>query len=142
MYSYFAKKPDYGYILGYVGTKPETYSQALTEMLNQFKLITQELPPSDEVVRARDSIVNSFVFKFPTPFDLITERAAYEYYGYGPEYLDNYVENLAKVDPKAVLETSRKLFKPEDALIFVIGNSKKFDKPLADFGPVTELKED
>ena len=142
VYSYFAKKPDYGYILGYVGTKPETYSQALTEMLAQFKLITRELPPADEVARARDSIVNSFVFKFPTPFDLISERAAYEYYGYGPEYLDNYVENLAKVDPKAVLETSRKLFKPEDALIFVIGNSKKFDKPLADFGPVTELKED
>jgi len=49
---------------------------------------------------------------------------------------------MAKVDPKAVLETSRQLFKPENAMIFVIGNSKKFDKPLSTFGNVTELKED
>ncbi|MHB0996781.1 MAG: M16 family metallopeptidase [Elusimicrobiales bacterium] len=142
VYAYAAKKPDYGYILAYCGTKPETYSQALTEMLKQFKLIASEPAPAEEVARARDSIVNSFVFRFPTPFELIAERAAYEYYGYKADYLDNYVENIAKTDPKAVLETSGRLFKPENAALFVIGNSKKFDKPLSEFGPVTVLKED
>ncbi len=142
VYSYSAKKPDYGYTLAYLGTKPETYSQALSELLKQFKLITEVAAPADEVTRARDSIVNSFVFRFPTPFDLITERASYEYYGYKPDYLDNYVENIARTDSKAVLETAKNLFKPEEAMLFVIGNSKKFDKPLSEFGTVTELKED
>jgi predicted Zn-dependent peptidase len=142
VYSYFAKKPDYGYILAYCGTKPETYSQALSELVAQFNLIKKEAAPADEVTRARDSIVNSFVFRFPTPFELITERASYEYYGYPADYLDNYVENLARTDPKAVLETSQKMFNPDAAQILVIGNSKKFDKPLSEFGPVTALKED
>lgn len=142
VYAYSAKKPDYGYTLAYCGTKPETYSQALTEMLRQFKLITEEAAPAEEVTRARDSIVNSFVFRFPTPFELLTERASYEYYGYKADYLDNYVENIAKADPAAVLAASRRLFKPDEAMLFVIGNSKKFDRPLSEFGPVTELKED
>lgn len=142
VYSYFAKKPDYGFINASCGTKPETYSQALSEILNQFRLIKTEPAQEAEVKRAKDSIINSFVFRFATPFDLISERALYEYYKYPTDYLDTYVDNMAKVDPKAVLETSQKLFKPEDALIFVIGNSKKFDKPLSDFGPVTEWKED
>ncbi len=142
VYSYSAKKPDYGYSLAYCGTKPETVSQALAEMLRQHKLITEEAAPAEEVTRARDSIVNSFVFRFPTPFELITERASYEYYGYKADYLDNYVENIAKTDPATVLETAKKLFKPEDAMLFVIGNSSKFDKPLSEFGAVTELKED
>jgi zinc protease len=142
VYSYSAKKPDYGYSLAYCGTKPETYSQALSEMIKQFKLIREEAAPGEEVTRARDSIVNSFVFRFPTPFELIAERAAYEYYGYPETYLDNYVDNIAATNPAAVLETSKKLFHPEDAMIFVIGNAKKFDKPLSEFGPVTELKED
>lgn len=142
VYSYSAKKPDYGYTLAYCGTKPETYSKALAEMLRQFKLIGEEAAPAEEVARSRDSIVNSFVFRFPTPFELIAERAAYEYYGYKADYLDNYVQNVAKTDPKSVLETSRQLFKPESAMLFVIGNSKKFDRPLSEFGPVTELKED
>ncbi|OGS54475.1 MAG: hypothetical protein A3J79_07750 [Elusimicrobia bacterium RIFOXYB2_FULL_62_6] len=142
VYSYFAKKPDFGFINASCGTKPETYSQALSEMLRQFELIKTEAAPDAEVKRAKDSIINSFVFRFPTPFDLISERALYEYYAYPADYLDTYVENMAKVDAKAVLETSQKLFKPADALIFVVGNSKKFDKPLSDFGPVTEWKED
>lgn len=142
VYSYSAKKPDYGYTLAYCGTKPETYSQALSEMLRQFSIIRTEAAPAEEVARSRDSIVNSFVFRFPTPFELITERAAYEYYGYKPDYLDNYVANIARTDPKSVLDTSAALFKPEAATLFVIGNSKKFDKPLSEFGPVTELKED
>ena len=142
VYSYFAKKPDYGYIIGYCGTKPETYSQALSEMLKQFSVMAAEQAPAEEVTRAKDSLVNSFVFKFPTPFELITERASYEYYGYPGDYLDNYVENIAKVNPAEVLATAGKLFKPENSLIFVIGNSAKFDKPLTEFGPVTELKED
>ncbi|MBU1569920.1 MAG: insulinase family protein, partial [Proteobacteria bacterium] len=89
-----------------------------------------------------DSIINSFVFRFPTPFDLISERALYEHYAYPADYLDTYVDNMARVDPKAVLETSQKLFKPESSFVFVIGNTKKFDKPLSEFGPVTEVKED
>lgn len=142
VYSYFAKRPDYGFINASCGTKPETYSQALSELLRQFELIKTELAPDAEVKRAKDSIINSFVFRFPTPFDLISERALYEYYAYPADYLDTYVDNMAKVDPKAVLETSQKLFKPESSFIFAIGNAKKFDKPLSDFGPVTEVKED
>ena len=141
VYSYSVKKPDYGYSLAYCGTNPETCGQALSEILRQYELISREAAPAEEVKRARDSIVNSFVFRFPTPFDLITERASYEYHGYEAGYLDNYVENLSKVSPAAVLETSGKLFKPEGAMLFVIGNSRKFDKPLSAFGPVTELKE-
>ena len=142
VYSYFSKKPDYGFINASCGTKPETYSQALSEMISQFDLIKTEIAPADEVKRAKDSIINSFVFRFSTPFDLISERALYEYYNYPADYLDTYVDNMAKVDPKAVLDTSKKFFKPENALIFVIGNSKKFDKPLSAFGNVVEVKED
>ncbi|MBU2573085.1 MAG: insulinase family protein [Elusimicrobia bacterium] len=142
VYSYFAKRPDYGFINASCGTKPETYSQALSELLRQFELIKTETAPDAEVKRAKDSIINSFVFRFPTPFDLISERALYEHYAYPADYLDTYVDNMARVDPKAVLETSQKLFKPESSFVFVIGNTKKFDKPLSEFGPVTEVKED
>ena len=142
VYSYFSKRPDFGVINASCGTKPETYSKALSEILRQFELIRTAAAPADEVKRAKDSVINSFVFRFATPFDLISERALYEHYAYPRNYLDTYVDNMAKVDAKAVLETSQKLFKPADAMIFVIGNKKKLDKPLSEFGPVTEVKED
>jgi len=54
----------------------------------------------------------------------------------------NYVQDISKVDAAQLLTVGKNYFNPEDAMIFVIGNSKKFDKPLSEFGPVTELKED
>jgi len=142
VYSYFSKRREYGHLNASCGTKPETYSLALSEMLRQFAIMKNEPVPAAELDDSKNSIINSFVFRFATPFALLNERALYEHYGYPPDYLDKYVDNLSRVDAEAVLEVSKQLFKPEDALIFVIGDPDKFDKPLSDFGPVTELKED
>ncbi len=142
VYSSFAKRPDYGYVFAYCGTKPETYSQALEEMLKQFKLMKEKPVSVQELNVAKNSIINSFVFRFPTPFSLMEERAAYELYGYKKDYLDNYTEQISKITQADVLETSKKILAPETAMIFVIGDSKKFDKPLSSFGEVIELKED
>ena len=92
--------------------------------------------------RGKDAIINPFVFKFPTPFKLISERASEEFYNLKDGYLDNYVSRMRKVSQDDILATAKKFYDTQNALIFVIGNSKKFDKPLSEFGPVTELKED
>jgi len=52
------------------------------------------------------------------------------------------VKNISAVTRESALAAASKLYDPDNALIFVIGNSKKFDKPLSEFGTVTELKED
>ncbi|MBI4655337.1 MAG: insulinase family protein [Elusimicrobia bacterium] len=142
VYSYYAKRPDYGFILGYLGTKPESTGQAISEMIMQFDLMKKEPVTGEELKRGKDAIINPFVFRFPTPFAIVSERALYEHYGYADDYLDSYVNNIANTSEKTILDATGKLFKPESALIFVIGDSKKFDKPLSEFGPVTELKED
>lgn len=140
--SYFAKRPGPGFINAYCGTRPETCAKAISEMLRQFGLMTAGKVTEEELRRAKDSVVNSFVFRFATPFDMISERALYEHYSYQPRYLDDYVGNIGKVDADAVLRTSRALFRPDDAMILVIGDQGRFDRPLSDFGPVTVLKED
>jgi len=131
-----------GFTYTYCGTKPETYSQALAEILKQLERAGSEPVPQDELKRGKDAIINPFVFKFPTPFKLISERASEEYYNLRDGYLDNYVSRIRKVSQDDLLATAKDIFDTKNALIFVIGNSKKFDKPLSEFGPVTELKED
>ena len=142
VYSFFREYPDQGWLLAYCGTKPETYSQALEEILKQFQLMKEKPVSIQELNLAKNSIINSFVFKFPTPFSLINKRASNEFYGYSKDYLDNYTKEISKITRENVLETSKKVLNPDNALIFVIGNSKKFDKPLSTFGKVTVLKED
>lgn len=140
--SYFAKRPDVGFINAYCGTKPGACVKAASEILRQFELMKDSPASEEEVRRARESVINSFVFRFSTPFDLISERALYEHYGYPAAYLDSYVAKIGAVDPEAVLAAGRALFRPERALVFVVGKAAEFDRPLSDLGPATEVKED
>lgn len=137
-----ARRSKNGFTYTFCGTKPETYSQALAEILKQLEKVASEPIPQDELKRGKDAIINPFVFKFPTPFKLISERASEEYYNLRDGYLDNYVSRIRKVSQDDLLAAAKDIFDTKNALIFVIGNSKKFDKPLSEFGPVTELKED
>lgn len=131
-----------GFTYTYCGTKPETYSQALSEILKQLERAGSEPVPQDELKRGKDAIINPFVFKFPTPAKLISERASEEFYNLKDGYLDNYVSRIRKASQDDLLAAAKDIYDTKNALIFVIGNSKKFDKPLSEFGPVTELKED
>jgi len=140
--AYSGKRTKNGFTYTYCGTKPETYSQALAEILKQLERAGSEPIPQDELKRGKDAIINPFVFKFPTPAKLITERASEEFYHLKDGYLDNYVSRIRNVGQNDILATAKDIFDTKNALIFVIGNSKKFDKPLTEFGAVTELKED
>lgn len=139
--SYSASLREGGFLVTSCGTKNETYSQALSEMLKQLGLVGSAPVTPEELERSKGSTINPFVFKFSTPHKLAVERALEEYYGYEKGHLDNYVKAISAVDTAAA-QAAGKRFDPADAVIYVIGNSKKFDKPLSEFGPVTVLKED
>jgi predicted Zn-dependent peptidase len=143
IYSTYAKRSDRpGHLFVYCGTKPETYSQALGEIMSQLARMTREPLSAAELEEAKTSKANSFVFTFRTPFDIVTQRAMLERYGYPADYLETYVDNLNAVTGEAAFAAARGFFDPARAEIFVIGDSKKFDKPLSEFGPVTKLEED
>ncbi|MBI5743935.1 MAG: insulinase family protein [Elusimicrobia bacterium] len=143
VYSASVRHTEYpGHLFAYCGTKPETYSQALSEILKQLKIAKTEPLSQQELDDAKGAKINSFVFMFKTPFDVVSQRALLEHLGFGPDYLETYVSNVSGVTRDSAFAAASKIFDPDNALIFVIGNSKKFDKPLSEFGPVTELKED
>ncbi len=140
--TYPAEYSQSGYIATTCGTKPETYSQALTEMLHQLKYAGEAPVTPAELERSKGATINPFVFKFSTPHKLAMQKAEEEFYGFPKGYLDNYVEKISGVTQGSVLDAGKRFLNPDDALIFVIGDARKFDKPLSDFGVVTELKED
>ena len=140
--TYSAGLRERGFLSSFCGTKSETYSQALAEILRQLGLVGSEPVSKEELERSKGSIINPFVFKFSTPHKLATERALEEFYGYRKGYLNSYVEDISKIDAAGIQAVGAKYFDPSNAVIFVIGNSKKFDKPMSEYGPVTEVKED
>jgi predicted Zn-dependent peptidase len=71
-----------------------------------------------------------------------SQKARLEYYHYPDGYLENYRDNIAKVTTEDVLRVAKKYLHPEALKLVVVGDAKRFDKPLSTFGKVEEIKLD
>src|SRR6185369_3497107 len=120
-------------------TKAETAAKAVSLMKEIIAGMTKAPVTDQELKAARESIINFFMFGFPSPASIVTQRARLEYYGYPVDYLEKYRDNIARVTKDDVLSVARKHLKPEAFKMVVVGDAAKFDKPLSVFGTVREL---
>jgi predicted Zn-dependent peptidase len=120
-------------------TKAESTGKAISLMKEIIAGMTKEEVTDQELNTAREYIINSFMFGFTSPASIVTQRARLEFYGYAPDYLENYRSNISKITKADVLAAAQRHLKPETFKLVVIGDASKFDKPLASFGTVREL---
>lgn len=120
-------------------TKSESTVRAITLMRDIIAGMTAAPVTDQELALAKDAIVNSFMFGFTKPDVVVNQQARLEFFGYPEGYLENYRDNIARVSRDDVLRVARKYLHPEAMVLVVVGNDRKFDKPLATLGPVREI---
>jgi predicted Zn-dependent peptidase len=120
-------------------TKAESTAKAINLMKDIIAGMTREPVTDQELNTAKEYIINSFMFGFTSPASIVTQRARLEFYGYAPDYLEAYRDNISRVTKEDVLAAARKHLKPEAFKLVVVGDASKFDKPLSSFGVVREL---
>ncbi len=93
-----------------------------------------------ELKRAKDNILNSFIFNFDTPEKVLREKMSYEFYHYPLDFLERYRAEIDKVTSDDVTRVARKYVHKEQLATLVVGNDTEFDKPLSTLGPVPERR--
>ena len=96
-------------------------------------------PAADEMSRAKEQILNSFIFRFDTPGKVLREKMTYEFYHYPLDFLEQYRSQIEKVTPDQVQQVSKKYLQKDKLAVLVVGNDAEFDKPLSSLGSVTKL---
>ena len=121
------------------GTKSGTAVEAVKAMVEEVETMFKEPATADDLKRAKDSILNSFVFRFDSKDKVLSERATYEFYGYPADFLERYRAGVEKVTLADVARVAEKYIHPKQLAIVVVGNDKEFAQPLSSVGPVTTL---
>jgi zinc protease len=122
-----------------VATKSGTTAKAIEAVQQQIALLIKGGVSQDEVRKAKDSILNSFIFAFDSKEKVLNERMAYEFHGYPADFLERYRAGIEKVTAADVDRVAKKYLHPDHMAILVVGNSKDFDRQLATFGKVTSI---
>jgi predicted Zn-dependent peptidase len=100
----------------------------------------QDKPVSDEeIAEARNATVNSFIFRYEQKAAVLSQVMSLELQGYPDNYLDTYIENIRKVTKEDVMAAAKKYLSPDTMTVLVVGDEKRFDKPLSTFGKVKTL---
>ncbi len=122
-----------------MGTKSETTAAGIEALLEEIQKMAEGPITAEELARAKDSILNSFVFQFDSKEKILRQQLAYEYYGYPADFLARYRSAVEKVTaPEAAAAARRHLHKDRLAIV-VVGKAAAFDRPLSSFGRVTTL---
>jgi zinc protease len=122
-----------------MGTKSQTTIEAIQGLYEEIDNLNKQPISDDEIKRAKDSILNSFVFNFDSPEKVLRERMAYEFYGYPADFLEKYRVGIEKVQTADVTRAGAKYLHKEKLAVLVVGNTSEFDKPLSSLGPVTTV---
>jgi len=94
-----------------------------------------------ELKRAKDDILNSFLFRYDTREKVLAESVRLEFYGYPANYLETYKAALEKVTLDDLSTVAKKYVHPDKLAVLVVGNGPEI-KPGVDelgMGPVHRI---
>jgi len=93
----------------------------------------------EEIETAKNSIINSFVFNFEQKNSLLNQLMILKLQGFPDNYYETYIDNIRKITKEDVREAAKKHIDPAKMIIIIVGDEKKFDKPLASVGKVKTI---
>ncbi len=120
-------------------TKSQSTVYAIRLMLKEVKRIAEQEVTDEELTRAKDSYLNSFVFNFDSKSKIVNRLMTYAYYNYPLDFIDRIKEEVEKVTKADVMRVAKKHLHPDALQILVVGKKEDFDEPLSALGKVNEI---
>ncbi len=122
-----------------IGTKSQSTVESIQATDQDIADLSKQPITDDEIQRAKDAILNAFIFRLDSPDKILVERMTYEFYGYPPDWLDKYQSEIKKVTAADVNRVASKYLHQDQLAVLVVGNTKEFDKPISSLGTVKQI---
>ena len=131
---------DFGSFFAYTQTKSSTANKAIGLMLDEIRKIRDNGVTTAELEEARSSTINRFIFNFDNAGEIVRNLMSLEYDGYPLDYYNNYLDYYRKVTQDDIKRVANEYLKPENLTIILVGNPDLYEKPMDEFGPVTNIE--
>jgi zinc protease len=119
-------------------TKSASTVESIQETYKVMDGLTTRPFTEEELKRAKDNILNSFLFRYDTKDKVLAERVRLEFYGYPADYLETYKSALEKVTVADLDAAAKKYIHPDKYAVLVVGNGGEIKPGLDELkmGPV------
>jgi predicted Zn-dependent peptidase len=115
-------------------TRANATVEAIQAIRDVVKRLRDDGPTQEEILQAKEARINSFAFTVDGSAAYMSSYLFYIYYGYPADYLQTWRDRLSAVTRDDIMRAARRLLQPERMAILVVGDPKKFDRPLDSLG--------
>lgn len=127
-----------GVFAAYSLTRSESTMVALDLLKREVTRVTREPLHADELETAKQSTLNSFVFNFARPQDVLFRAAYFDLVGYPQDFLQRYQQGVEAVTAASALGAARRKIHPDSLVSVIVGKESDFDRPLSSLGEPVE----
>ncbi len=128
-----------GMFLVGAGTKSASTVAAVTAIKSEIEGLKTKPPTTDELKKAKDQVLNSFIFNYDSPDKTLGEQVALAFYGYPSDFLDKYKSGIEAVTAADVSRVASKYIDVSKLAVVVVGNESEMKTPLNTLGKVTTV---
>ena len=128
-----------GMFLVGAGTKSASTVAAVTAIDSEIEGLKTKPPTADELKKAKDQVLNSFIFNYDSPDKTLSEQVALAFYGYPSDFLDKYKSGIEAVTAADVSRVAAKYIDVSKLAVVVVGNESEMKTPLSTLGKVTTV---
>lgn len=122
-----------------MSTKTETTGKGIDALIAESRNMVLDPPSNEEVQKAKDSILNSFVFSVDSSSKVLGKYLTYEYYGYPSTWLKTFRRGIEQVTVEQVRQAAERHLRPQDFAILVVGPREGTKPAFARYTNVQEL---
>ncbi|MEI9977754.1 MAG: hypothetical protein WDN23_01920 [Edaphobacter sp.] len=91
------------------------------------------------MAKAKDQVLNSFIFHYDSPDKTLNEQVVLAFYGYPTDFLEKYKSGIEKVTSADVARVANKYIDTSKLAIVVVGNDSEIKPALTGLGKVTPV---
>ncbi|MGK7944558.1 MAG: M16 family metallopeptidase, partial [Microcystaceae cyanobacterium] len=112
-------------------TRTETTEDFIEALLTEIERVRTSPITEEELAFAKDSILNSFVFKFENPSQTLSRLMRYEYFDYPEDFIFQYQKGVKDTTIKQVQQAAQKYLEPSKIVTLVVGNAEAIEPLLS-----------
>ncbi|MFP4035565.1 MAG: M16 family metallopeptidase, partial [Desulfovermiculus sp.] len=141
VYGDYGSKAFYpGVFLAGLKTKSANLVRAVKALKNEIRALHNEGVSKEELERAREEFLNSLVFRYETPREILDRHLYYAYRDMPQDSFEQLVKEIKKVEVNDVNRAAAKHLHPDRLQLLMVGNKKMVQDALAEF-PDIEIVE-
>ncbi|MGY6530034.1 MAG: M16 family metallopeptidase [Cyanobacterium sp.] len=111
-------------------TNTESSGQFIEAVKGEIEKLRTQPISQEDLDYAKNSILNSFVFQFQTPNQILSRIMTYEYYGYPQDFIFNYQKAVTNTTAQQVFESAQNYLQPDKFVTLVVGNGRQVTQSL------------